>query len=151
MFMYHRTKVKNLKGIQKEGLKGMHTLNGLTEAGSWADKYYGKRPIYLSLDPERFETDGDLLLQINVDGLDLVADLPSLVDHAANIDEDNDGIWWEEGQEPDSLVQFIHPETEDIHIDDFLNPNSPVAKAAIDLTQTAATLSDIKPSRISVL
>jgi len=138
--MFHSALEKNLSKIKANGLQ-VGSATNLTLAGSWADEFYKTRPIYLSLKKGKFE--GSPLL-VNTRGLDLVADLPSLVDTGAYIEEDS--MWWKEGEEPKYLLPFM--EDGEIFIDEFLVPNSSIVAAAIKTTNTAVSLTDISPDRI---
>jgi len=65
MKLYHGTKKKNLRSILKHGL-----LRGRKTGGYWGDKgdtVY----IYMSKDIEIAKTYGDVILEIDCDGLDL--------------------------------------------------------------------------------
>jgi hypothetical protein len=75
--------------------------------------------------------------------LNLVADLPSLVDYGANVEEEL--LWWEEGEEPPELEPYLN--MGEIEIFDLMNEPD-VIKAAIRTTGTAAVLDDIPPDKI---
>ena len=141
---YHRTLKQNAEKIKEQGLKVNQSSN-LTTGGDWSFEHYGVKPVFISLEYDKFSTEGDVVLTVDITGLDVVADLPSLVDHGAIVEEDH--LWWEEGQEPKELEIFL--EDGAVYIEDLLVPDSNVANAAISLTKTLAVLEDIEPNRIS--
>lgn len=148
-FMYHITTAENAEKILQEGLKINSPERTLTVSTfkDWAQEIYGAWPIFLSADNYGWvEDDPDLpaVLRVDTSGLPLVADIPSLMDTGAQLDVDY--VWWEEGFEFDQLRDVIDDGV--LYYKDLLDPNSPVAKAAIELTQTAAVLEDIPPERI---
>jgi hypothetical protein len=144
MVVYHATNIENIYNILKYGLKtNFNSKNGWTAAGEWADQYYGKRPIYVSLD----KYDG-IQLEINIDdGIYLFPDLPSLIDYGAYL-VTGEGLYWEEGEEPEELIPFL--QEGEISFDELLN-NPLIAKAVINLTRTAAIYQDIPPEKITVI
>lgn len=79
----------------------------------------------------------------NSQGLPLVADLPSLIDHGALIDEDR-VLYWEEGETPPGNLP------EEIEWDELTDPHDPIALQAIQATQSCACLTDISPQRLKV-
>jgi len=163
-FMYHITPVKNLAQVLSEGLK-IDSPFHLTEGGEWAADYYGLaydreylNPVYLSKNPwidsaqtiawgdEDKEPLEHALLKVNIADLDLVADLPSLIDKGAYSDEGV--IWWKRDRDIPELLKDYHDSEYGIDIESLLEPSSDVAEAAIQTTQTAACLQNISPDRI---
>lgn len=144
---YHQTTAERLERILAEGLL-VGSERELTDAGGWADEVYGVRPVYLSeacgwLKPACPEQP---VLEIDVSGLVLAADLPSLVaEHGAYLDESGDGMWWEDGALPDELVMFADPLTDIVSFGDLL---AGAASAAIEVTGTAVSLVSVEPARI---
>ena len=137
--MYHSTDPSNIESIRQTGLEtGRESTH--TQAGSWADEYYGTRPVYLSGQEGKYE---GASLAIDTSGLNLVADLPSLVDYGANVEEEL--LWWAEGEEPPELEPYLN--MGEIEIFDLMNEPD-VIQAAIRTTGTAAVLDDIPPERI---
>ena len=137
--MYHSTDPSNIENIRQTGLEtGRESAH--TQAGSWADEHYGTRPIYLSRQEDKYE---GASLVIDISDLNLVADLPSLVDYGANVEEEL--LWWAEGEEPPELEPYLN--MGEIEIFDLINEPD-VIKAAIRTTGTAAVLDDISPERI---
>ena len=140
--MWHSTAPEHVENILSNGLQtGMKSAN--TIGGAWADEFYGTRPIYLSLERGKYE---GAPLAIDVSGLELVADLPTLVDTGAYQEEE--GMYWDEGSEPQQMVDIID-EDGMVYFDELLSPGSAAAKAAIELTGTAAVVQNIPSKNIS--
>jgi serine/threonine protein kinase len=136
---YHTTSRKNLPSILREGLKINKPANYSQASSTYMKDVYGMVPVFLSKKSTPYDGDDDaVVLAVDVSGLSLAADIPSLADKGAYVEEDH--IWFEEA--PDGL-------DEEITFDDLIN--GPEAEAAINLTGTAAVLQDVEPSRISVL
>ena len=151
MKMYHSTLDTGgqAESIEKTGLR-TGTGIGFTLQGSWADKIYGTRPIYLSVKPgfgggRSYE---GIPFEVDVTGLDLVTDLPTLADYGAYVEED--GMYWEDGEVPPEMKEVVDGDGF-VLFDDLLQPNSPAATAAFTLTDTAVSLEDIPPDRVSRL
>ena len=142
--MYHSTDSKNVSSIQQDGLavgrESSHTLGG-----SWADSYYGTRPIYLSVEKGKY---AGTPLAVDTFGIDLVADLPSLVDTGAYQEEE--GMYWDEGSEPAQMIDIVD-ENGMVYFDDLLSPGSAASEAAIEITGTAAVLENIPSNRIQLI
>ena len=137
--MYHSTSPENAEAILSQGLKvGRESAH--TKAGSWADEHYGTRPIYLSVEQGKYE---GVPLAVNTAGMSLLADLPTLVDYGANVEEEI--LWWNEGEEPPELEPYL--DNGEIQIFDLLN-DPEVIQAAINTTGTAAVLKDIPAENI---
>tara|TARA_Y100000592_G_C5379088_1_gene272479 strand:- start:45 stop:614 length:570 start_codon:yes stop_codon:yes gene_type:complete len=141
--MYHSTDPKNVDSIQKDGLL-VGRESAQTLAGDWADDFYDERPIYLSKEKGKYP---GTPLAVETSGLDLVADLPSLVDTDAYVKEE--GMYWDKGSEPDQMINIVD-EDGMVYFDDLLSPGSDAAKAAIEVTGTAAVLKNIPPNRIQL-
>ena len=141
--MYHSTSPENAETISSQGLKvGMKSAH--TTAGEWADRFYGTRPVYMSVEKGKYEGQP---MAVNISGLDLVADLPGLVDTGAYQGEE--GMYWEEGEQPPIMDDYVDEDFM-IYYEDLLTPDHPVAEAAIKLTGTAATLEDISAEKIKL-
>ena len=138
--MYHSTSPENTEAILSQGLE-VGRESSHTQAGAWADEHYGTRPIYLSTEKGKYE---GVPLSVNTAKLTLVADLPTLVDHGANVEEEI--LWWNEGEEPEALEPYL--DNGELQIFDLLN-DSEVIQAAINTTGTAAALESIPPENIS--
>ena len=74
----------------------------------------------------------------------LLADLPTLVDYGANVEEEI--LWWNEGEEPQELEPYL--DNGEIQIFDLLN-DPEVIQAAINTTGTAVVLKDIPAENIN--
>lgn len=146
MFVFHKTRRANMASILKTGLK-INVGGGLTDAGKWADEFYGNiRPVYVAIAATHpFCMGARNMLRIDARGLELVADLPSLIDLGAMIDPDAETLWFESNV-PDNLAPFLDDGGE-IAFADLIVPG-PVASAAIRDTGTAAILADITSDRI---
>ena len=146
---YHYTNEDNLGTIKDQGLQ-INSDTHLTEGGTWADKAYGLRPIYLCLQENiGYQEECDVVLQINNDP-EIVADLPGLVDMGAFFDLDvhNGYSFWEDDKKiPVELLSY-HDDEYGIDVADLLTPGHPVANAAISVTQTAACLKNIPAEQI---
>ena len=141
--MWHSTAPENVEAILSQGLQtGRESAN--TIAGAWADEFYGTRPIYLSVQKGKYEGQP---LAVNVSGLGLVADLPTLVDTGAYQEEE--GMYWDEGEEPAQMMDIVD-EDGMVYFDELLSPGSAAAQAAIDVTGTAAVVQDIPSKSISM-
>jgi GNAT superfamily N-acetyltransferase len=144
IIMYHRTHKSRVEAILRDGLKINSEMN-LTQAGVWAHRLYGCNPVYLSMEPDKYErAEASVLLKVDVTGLEVVADLPGLVSEGAYTgDTSNDGMYFEEGGGSFEGM-------EDISYEDLLTPGTWECDSAIDLTKTAACLDNIPASRITV-
>ena len=147
--MIHRTSSERINQILRNGLMTDMGLN-MTDCGVWSHVWYGKNPIFLANPNARFLEDmpgGEFEVIVDVTGLDLVADLPSLCDIGGHVD---DGIiWWKEGREPPELLPFLD-EDGGIEIEYLIDSGTDVCRAAIAVTRTAACLSHIPPDRITM-
>ena len=138
--MYHSTSPENVEAILSQGLQaGRESAH--TQAGAWADEHYGSRPIYLSVEQGKYE---GVPLAVNTAGMPLLADLPTLVDNGANVEDE--ALWWNEGEEPPALEPYL--DNGEIQIFDLLN-DPEVIQAAINTTGTAVVLKDISPEQIN--
>lgn len=145
---YHSTDPKNLKSILKDGLKINSSANYSKASLEYMKNVYGVIPIFIAKSPEPY--DGDLeavVLAVDISGLDLVSDIPTLISHyGAYIEESS--IWFEEG---DLRAPSWADEEDEILFDDLLDPSSDYCKSSIETTGTAAVMSNIPPERIRVL
>lgn len=108
-------------------------------------------PVFLSTrsdDPEQrdFRAYAPVCLRVDVTGLRLVADLPSLIDTGAYIDLDDEVLWWTEGREPRGFKNIG-----EVSFYDLIRPGDPICQKAIRLTKSCACLTNIGPERISVI
>lgn len=150
--MYHVTKNENVENILKNGLL-INQPYAMTEGGYWATEIYGVNPIFLSIKSTETNTqkllfdEFDTVLEVNVDGLELVADLPSLIDQGSQWE--NDVLYWSEGDEPEEIIDYL--EEGEIEIEALVDPYFYGIDDFIELTGSAAVLQNIEPSRISIV
>jgi hypothetical protein len=145
---YHSTKPKNLESILKNGLMINSPANYSKASLEYMKNVYGVIPIFIAKSPEPY--DGDLeavILAIDVSGLDLVSDIPTLISHHGAYIEGG-SIWFEEG---DLKAPSWADDEDEILFDDLLDPNSYYCKSSIETTGTAAVISNISTDRIKVL
>jgi hypothetical protein len=135
---FHRTTSDRVDSILQHGLKVGSEIN-LTLGGDWSFEVYGQRPVFLSKSPDMFYKEhAPILLEVDTTGIELVADLPSLVDAGAYYDLDEWCMWFKGS---DAELSF----------DDLLNPYADECKEVIRRTGTAACLTDIPPNHIRVI
>lgn len=146
-FMYHSSDKKNKEKILSKGLL-QNQKKEFTIAGDWSHEIYGSNPIFLSEELGRFSGKDTVSFKVDVSDLNLVADLPSLIDFGAYIDESSETLYWNEGEEPGILSPYLDDGA--ISVYDFIN-NKEVIDAAIKLTKTAAYIGDIPAERISIV
>ncbi len=148
--MVHLTRRASAERILVEGLRpGM--AGELTLDCAWTVPWYGNSaPVFVGDPGSRFVTAvleecPDLaVLEVDVEDLPLVADLASLVDHGAQVE---DGVlWWREGREPPALLPWLTDG--EAEIVDLLDPAHPICLAAIEATGTAAHLGPVPADRI---
>jgi len=139
--MYHSTNPEYVDNILKNGLLINSEYNN-TEEGKWARDIYGINPVFLSLDVGKFP---GVPLEVDISGLPLVSDLPSLINKGAYIIEE--GFYWDEKNEPTQLKPYLDEGEIDFY--ELLN-NKQIIDIAINITRTAACLSNINPERIRV-
>lgn len=91
---YHYTTIENYDKIKSGGLITNQASNYVIGNNDWILNAYGKIPIFLSTEPlSEYKTENGILLKVNVEGLDIAADLGTLIDYGAYIEED--GFWFE--------------------------------------------------------
>ena len=145
---YHTTSRENAKKILRGGLRINPSGIGKSQASlDWMDSIYGMTPIFLSRELGAYRN--GVVLKVNVEGLKLVADVPSLTDWGAQVTEDGDRLFFDEGDAPEELSEYLN-ESGEILYSDLTNANYLGTKAVIDLTETAAVMEDIGPGRIEV-
>jgi hypothetical protein len=151
--MYHVTDKKNIDSILNKGLL-INQDYYMTEGGSWATEVYGCNPIFLSKYPDKTNTQelllaGDIIFEVDVTDLDLIADLPSLIDNGAYIGPDVDCLYWMEGEEPEELIDFLDQDGQ-LYFEDLLNPDPMLIGEVINLTGSAAYNKNIDKKRIKL-
>lgn len=142
---YHTTKKENVDNILKNGLKVNQKANFSKASLYWVkDAYDGVTPIYISKNPGKY-ADG-IILKIDISGLELLPDLPSLIDKGAQLSEDENSLWFEEDNTPDFLNNYENGEAE---FEDYLS-DSDLINGSIELTGTAAVITNIPAENISI-
>lgn len=147
--LYHTTTIDRLESILKNGLRLNSIENYSTGSLEYMKDLYGMVPIFVSLDPDRYGHDGreSITLKIDGRGLTLVADIPSLIDKGAYLDEEMQGVWFKVGK---NIIDPLNdPET--IYFSELLDPDNQYCERAIEATRTAAVLEDVPAGLISVL
>lgn len=149
--MYHVTNKKNIDSILNKGLL-INQDYYMTEGGTWSTEVYGCNPIFLSKYPDKTNnqdllTADDVIFEVDVTDLDLIADLPSLIDHGAYISDDC--LYWMEGEEPEELIDFLDEDGQ-LYFEDLLNPDSILITEVINLTGSAAYNKNIDKKRIKL-
>ncbi len=152
-YWYHTTSEVNAERIKREGLRINPSGKGKSRGSlDWMPEAYGGiTPIFLSREPGRYLN--GVVLRVDVSGLDLVADIPGLVDFGGEVSES--GIWWDEEETPEIIWDLMDPETDEsvngeLEFEWLREPDNDISRAAIELTGTAAVMEDIDPSRIEL-
>lgn len=146
--MFHSTNKHNLDKIKQEGLKINSDHGYSIGSRSILVSIYGVVPVFLSFEPYKYNGKDAIVFSVNVSGINLVADIPSLYDLGAQYSENEQGMWFEAGKEPKFLAPYLNDG--EVLFDDLLNSNSLVCAAAIKDTQTAASMEDISKNRLRV-
>lgn len=151
-FMYHVTIKKNIDSILTNGLKINQPIY-MTVGGVWSHKFYGCNPIFLSVKPNKTKKQnlvevGDVILEVDIRNLNLVADLPSLVDHGATIEYGFNSLYWDEDYEPMKLRKYLT--NGELYFDDLLTPNTQLIYDTIKVTGSAAVIENIEPKYIKL-
>lgn len=147
--LYHVTERERLQAVLAQGLR-VGSERHLTVEGVWANEVYGEQPVYLALKPWLLAAESNVLLAVESAGLELVADLPSLLDCGAYLEEDGGGLFWEEGETPEELLPHEDPLSAAISFQALLH-DPEVRAAAIALTGTCAVLTSVPPERITLV
>ena len=155
--LYHVTTKARAEEIMARGLAADTT----TQQKGRGVEAYGSAPVFvakagsLALARMRREVGADaVLLQIDGKGLDLVADIPSLVSFGAHLSSrEEDGEVRKIMEINSDYPTFAHAFSDmldagAVDLDDFLSAGSQSVKRAIELTGTAAVCGRIDSSRI---
>jgi hypothetical protein len=141
---YHFTVKDRLESILQEGLKINQPKHHILTDTGWATKAYGMVPIFMSTSPIRsYQKPGEewVLLKVNVKGLDIAADLGTLIDFDAHLTdtgfEFKNKYFWLNG------TKFTY--------DELQGSNQLDLKRVINQTRTFVVLQDISPDRIKVI
>ena len=150
---YHTTSRENAENILRGGLRINPIEKGKSRASlQWMPEAYGGiTPIFLSRKPGRYSN--GVILKVDVSGLDLVADIPGLVDFDGRLTDHS--IYWDEEETPEIIWDLMDPGTEEsvngeLEFEWLREPDNDISRAAIELTGTAAVMEDIGPERIEV-
>jgi hypothetical protein len=152
-YWYHTTSPENAKLILQGGLRINPRGKGKSRASlQWMPEAYGGiTPIFLSRKPGRYSN--GVILKVDVSGLDLVADIPGLVDFDGRLTDHS--IYWDEEETPEIIWDLMDPGTEEsvngeLEFEWLREPDNDISRAAIELTGTAAVMQNIDPSRIEL-
>ena len=150
MKLYHTTNKERLSSILKEGLKINSLHNKTADAGNYIQKAYGMIPVFLSAKPGRYKN--GIILEVDVRGLPLVSDIPSLVDHDGYVSNNLQGIYWDEMiDDPKAdLIYELGGDEGEISFEALTRPNSKEVSLSIAITETCAIMQDIGPNRIKI-
>ena len=145
--VYHYTKRKSLDSIRRKGLlvgqKANYTSNFFVDNLKIA---YGMVPIFCFTNKQNttYNLDGDsVLLGIDEKNLKIGADIGSLVDHGAYL-EDN-GFWFSK-----DIFEDFYDEKGELSYDLLIN-SSLFIKKAVQMTGTLVILENITPDKIHIL
>lgn len=151
--MIHLTKPERVDAILEQGLRTGLTPE-LTDDAIWTVDWYGTNPVFLG-EPSAemlvamLENDPGLaIIDVDVSGLELVADLACLVDAGGRYDPDG-YIYFTPSRIPEGMRPYLDRDGA-IEIEHLLDPTTDACKAAIALTGTAACLEDIPRERVSL-
>lgn len=149
-FWYHTTSPDRVASIMAHGLKANMPHNKSAGSLEWMHAAYGGIvPVFLSKQPGYYRN--GTILKISVNGLALVADIPGLIDHGAQLMENGRGLWFDEEDTPEQFWSVINPRSGEVSFKKLRTPGSSAAMAAIDVTGTCAVLTPISPDRIEVI
>lgn len=145
--VYHTTTRARLESILKVGLRPNSEKGFSTASLGWMKEAYGMIPIFVSLKLGKYKEESDgVILEIDVSGLDLVADIPGLSDIGAYIEDGY--IWFDSGNEP---FEMNEEDDGQIYFEDLTDSNSDYCQKSIEATETAAIMENIPPTKIKVI
>jgi len=142
LILYHHSDISPdivlKQGLQKKSL-------GLTEAGTWAEEegWIPKGCIYLSKDIESWP--GQYVYAVNIEGLSLLPDFPSLVDVKAYVDIDNECLYWKNSSEVPVVLKNNYNE------DYGINHQEITGEDSLAITGNVCVQGPIDPSRIRII
>lgn len=149
-FGYHYTTVDKLESIKENGLKINQQPHHSISGTHWIHTAYGMSPIFMGIRPQkqygpRFPLGSTpidwVLLKVNVTGLDIAADLGTLINYGAYIEEN--GFWFKRKPAWLNDNNFTYDELQGSDAFDL--------KKVIKNTQTFVVLQDIPSDRIKVV
>lgn len=147
----HFTHPDNVTSIIETGIGIGREPNG-SKGLEWVLAFYEESPVYLTLEASDFieaysasDWAGYACFEVDVSGLPLVADIPSLVDKGARYDSGM--LYLKRTQALEPLLPYAD-EDGWIEIEHLVDPTTDAAAAAIRVTGTAACVTPIAPDRI---
>lgn len=146
-FWYHTTSKKNLEAIARDGLKVNSLPNYSMSSLEYMGDIYGMVPIFLAKSSKPYDGDDEdsVVLKVDIQGLRLLPDVPTLASHfGAYIEEDH--IWFESD---DRRAPRWGRREEFISFEDLLEGD--FRESAIRTTGTCAVTQDIPPDRIKLV
>jgi hypothetical protein len=127
--MIHLTAPEKVDAILVEGLRVNMDLD-LTADVPWALHWYGLNPVFVA-EPEsefiqvtlEYSDKEYATIEVETDGLSLVADLVSLIDKGGRLQPAYNRICWARGREPEEL-RGVLDRNNALKIPDLLKPDS---------------------------
>lgn len=147
---YHYTTVDRLKSIQQNGLKINQHIQNTINNNEWMYKAYKMVPIFMGITPQkqygpRTPLGGKsvdwVLLKVNVSGMNIAADLGTLIDYGAYIEED--GFWFK------NVPSWLNGDN--FTYDELQGSENLDLPRVIQTTKTFVVLEDIPPDKIKVV
>ncbi len=143
MLLYHRTTEENYKNILIHGLKPGSPTH-LILGGSWSFDIYGINPIFLGIDVDsldKYKESSPVLFSINIpEDIELISDLPTLVDFGAYYDLDSDSIWWKNIDDTPDLLKDFLDDNRSLSIAELINSATTLCEMSIQTTKTACLI-----------
>lgn len=149
--MFHFTHPDNVDNILRDGLKVGRTIT-TDSSVTWTLDFYDTNPIYLTTLESDFlkafpGTESADFTRFEVDCSRLDLDLASLADEGARY---ADGMFDLRGRAKLKPLLKFADDYGFLEIEYLIDPTSDAAKVAISITGTAACLSDIAPSFLTL-
>lgn len=150
---YHTTEAARVDTILREGLLPGKPL-WFTTKGAAGHDFYNSPVLYFSRERGLYHADDSAILQVSLRGIDVVADIPSLVDFGAYVGTPGDDFevvyWMHDDVVPPRLRGFVDPDDLLLSRDD-LEYDDGCIFACSYVTGTIATHKSIPPDRITVV
>lgn len=149
-FGYHYTTTDRLPSIIKDGLKINQPIQHTNVSNDWVHIAYNMSPIFMGITPQtqygpRTPLGGKsvdwVLLKVNVSGMNIAADLGTLIDYGAYIEEN--GFWFKNAPSWLNGDNFTYDELQG-------SENLDLSRV-IQTTKTFVVLEDIPPDKIKVV
>jgi len=140
---FHYTNRDNYNKIKNEGLKINQSMHLTARDNNWMRNVYDMIPIFLSIVPlaqYEYAINDWVLLKVDAQGLNIAADIGTLIDYGAYIEED--GFWFKQKPFWLNATEFQY---EELHGSDNFN-----LQRVIKQTRTFAVLENIAPNRIQL-